>query len=169
MYVRVFACSMLFLFSASTKAEQGCAPGFYPGGSQPGGAICVPIPGYGTTNNTTATGGGAVWANRWGAVALGDGSDGVAVAGVAEGLPSRGKAKRVALNDCKSGGGQNCEVIVAYTNQCVTLATGPGYTSYGHAASIREAEGIAMGKCARESSGACAVLYRACSLPEQIR
>lgn len=169
MHVKVLVFLILLLSGGPARAEQGCAPGFFPGGAQPGGPICVPIPGYGTTNNTTEPGGAAVWAHRWGAVAFGDGSDGIAVTGVAAGLPSRGKAKKVALNDCKSGGGQNCEVVVAYTNQCITVATGSDHTSYASAASLREAEGIAMSKCTRGASGTCSVLYQACSLPEQVR
>lgn len=167
MDVRISACALLFL-AGIVRAEQGCAPGFYPGGSQPGGAICVPIPGYGTTNSTSASG-GPVWASRWGAVAIGETKEGWSVAGSAEGVTSRGKAKRTALEDCKSQGGNACAVFVAYTNQCVALATGPGHTTYGRAASVGEAEAIAVSECQSASSGACAVFYRACSLPEQIR
>ncbi|QNP40871.1 DUF4189 domain-containing protein [Lysobacter solisilvae (ex Woo and Kim 2020)] len=164
------ALAWLFLLICGVaKAEQGCAPGFYPGGMQPGGPICVPSPGYGTTNNTADAGGGTVWANRWGAVALGEGDDGVSVAGVAEGLPSRGKAKRAAITDCESGGGHKCEIFVSYTNQCITLATGGGYTSGGTAASVQEADSVALSRCSANSSGTCRVLYQACSLPEKVR
>ncbi|QNP40870.1 DUF4189 domain-containing protein [Lysobacter terrestris] len=131
---------MLLAFAGAALAEQGCASGFYPGGAQPGGQICVPIPGYGTTNNTGAEG-SSVWANRWGAIAIGNG-----VAGVSEGLPSRGKAKRTALDDCKAGGGMDCKVIVAYVNQCVALATGSGDSSYGRAPSCRSSVSSCSGR-----------------------
>jgi hypothetical protein len=160
---------LLLVICGVARAEQGCAPGFFPGGAQPGGPTCVPIPGYGTTNNVAGPNSRPVWANRWGAVALGEGGDGISVAGVAEGLPSRGKAKRSAIADCKVGGGQKCEVFVSYTNQCITLATGPGYTTSAMAGSIREAESVALSKCSANSSGVCRVLYQACSLPEQVR
>lgn len=168
MSTRVLIFVMLLLAARVVSAEQGCAPGFFPGGMQPGGPICVPIPGYGTTNNTTSTG-DSVWSSRWGAIALGGGVDGVDVAGVSEGLSSSRKAKRAALEDCKSDGGSDCRIIVSYTNQCVALATGPGGTSHGRAASVTRAEVLAMEACSSSSTGRCEVIYSACSMPEQIR
>ena len=158
-----FLSLVLVLFSFGIKAEQGCAPGFFPGGNQPGGPTCIPIPGYGTTNNTTDSS-GAVWANRWGAIAFGGD-----VAGVSEGLPNRRKAKKAALEDCESGGGLNCKVVMTYFNQCAAVATGPGNGSYGQAPSLKVAEDLAMKEWSARSSGSCRVLYSACSMPERIR
>lgn len=162
---------MLFLVGGA-HAEQGCAPGFYPGGTVPNGAICVPIPGYGTTNNTTsgATGGGTFtlpgWANRFGAIAIDDSAKQGGI-GTIEGMPSKGKAKSAALAQCRAtGGGAGCKVKSQYRNGCGAIAWGDAHYSTATGPNLEAASALAVEDCEKHTSN-CKIFYADCSLPER--
>ncbi len=113
---------------------------------------------------TTATS-GPKWAMRWGAIAYGSGGFGAAAE-----MTSVAKAKKAALRACRdSGGGKNCKVALAYSDQCAAYAIGDDY-SVGVARSPipEEAQTLAIASCA-ESTTHCEVTYSACSLPVRIK
>lgn len=157
------------------NAEQGCAPGFFPGGTQPNGPVCVPIPGYGTTNSTTSSPQpNNYWQLTWGAIAT---DEATGATGATVGHFSRGKAKRDAMTRCASLGGRDCKVILAYKNQCAVIADPveggklvPGTSISQSGPSIQEASDVALKSCNERNGGKqCQVLYSDCSKPVLIR
>lgn len=149
-------------------AEQGCAPGFFPGGTQPNGPVCVPIPGYGTTNATTSSSAPAhvpEWATRWGAIAIDETNSGV---GVAAGMSSKRRAEKAAMKGCRAKGGSACKINLIYQNQCAVIAWGDTQASVLGAATIQEASDVALEDCGKRTSN-CRIYYADCSLPERIQ
>lgn len=155
--------SLGLVASGIARAEQGCSDGFYPGGSQPGGQVCVPIPGYGTSGGGNEQP-GERWQNRWGAVAMApDGK-----AGAANDAPSKRQAEKIALGHCKSKGGTNCVVEISYRNSCGAVAWGSGKMSAARAGTVTEASNMALQSCS-EASSECEIYYSGCSLPERVQ
>lgn len=163
---------ILFASSAAAQAEQGCAPGFYPGGTQPNGPICVPIPGYGTTNSTTSSSPTAPqsrWMLTWGAIAK---DSRAGIMGYASGHFSKRAARRAAISECNSAGGGNCEVKLMYENQCAVIAE-PADESiefvtsiFQGGATIEEASHLATANCTKSNGGqACKIFYSNCTAP----
>lgn len=155
------------LVSPCVVAEQGCATGFFPGGTQPNGQICVPIPGYGTTNHT-ATPDISIpqenWARRWGAIAIDDSNSGV---GTAVDMHSKRKAEKAALEQCREKGGDGCKVSHTYSNQCGVIAWGDTHYVTGSAATIEEASELALRSCSAASAN-CRIYYADCSYAERV-
>ena len=155
------------LASGWAQAEQGCAPGFFPGGTQPNGPTCVPIPGYGTTNNTTPPSistPSPQWATRWGAIAIDETNSGV---GVSVSMSSKRKAEKAAMKECRAKGGSSCRINLAYHNQCAVIAWGDTQASVLGASTIQEASAIAMEDCGKHTSN-CRIYYADCSYAERV-
>jgi len=148
------------LLSGSVQAEQGCPDGMYPGGMQPNGPICVPIPGAGGGSQRPVE----HWEDRWGAIAT-DAKNGYM--GVAVGTVSKYIATATALTECRNYGGTECIIDATYANQCVVMAVGSGSYLIKVAPTISQATALAYQEC--ENSGmACKIPYSACSLPERM-
>lgn len=156
----------------AAQAEQGCAQGFYPGGTQPNGPICIPIPGYGTTNNTTSSSPVATssrWMLTWGAIAK---DSGAGIMGYASGHSSKRAARRAAISECNSAGGRACEVKLIYENQCAVIAEPADeriefVTSiFQGGPTIEEASRLAREECTKKNGGqACKIYYSDCTTP----
>lgn len=169
---RVALLFLIFWLSVTARAEQGCAPGFYPGGVQPNGPICIPIPGYGTTNNTNPLSSSKPttrWALTWGAFAS-DATE--AVVGTSTGQFSQRAARREAMKKCSSMGGGNCKVTLAYENQCAVIADPieedfyPRYGSEAGGSTVEVASELALKRCSEKNSGrSCEVIYSNCTAP----
>lgn len=161
--VGLFLLALGVFASGTAGAEQGCSDGFYPGGAQPGGQVCVPIPGYGTS-------GGAdqapveQWRPRWGAIA----TDPSGKTGIAGNASSKAKAERAALSQCKDKGGASCKVQISYRNSCGVLAWGSGYLAVASADTLSEASQLALGNCSKDSPE-CEVFFSDCSYAERVR
>jgi hypothetical protein len=163
---------LLILLVGQAHAEQGCSPGFFPGGAAPNGPTCVPIPGYGTTNNTTsgATKSGAAaqpsWSNRYGAIAIDDSASEGGI-GTSEKMSSQSTAKSAALASCRAtGGGTGCKLKAIYKNGCGVIAWGDAHYSTAVGPSAEDASAAAIKDCSVHTSN-CKVFYSACSLPER--
>lgn len=156
-------------------AEQGCAPGFYPGGMQPNGQICVPIPGYGTTNHISSPSSAqpaAIWSDRWGAVAVTGKSladDGASVVGMASSTSSKREARQEALDHCAEKGGVDCRLQMIYKNQCAAVSWGAEKGRFVVGDSIADAEEQAMRKCIDDGDSDCVIYYSDCSLPVRVQ
>lgn len=164
----------LFIVSGSALAEGACPPGSYPIGGQ-GVQGCAPIPssGAGDAPRSVPTG---KWETRWGAVAEGRNAsnpNGPTATGVAVAQKSKKAATTLAVQECKNVGGADCEVRIAYYNQCVALAdptaaaraSGASTSSIVRAETMAQATKMATERC--ETSGQeCEVVYSACSLSE---
>jgi len=150
---------LVFLASGLVHAEQGCPDGMYPGGMQPNGPVCVPMPGVGGGVQKQVE----RWEDRWGAIAT-DAKNGYM--GVAVDKESKYIAQATALTECRHFGGTECVVAISYANQCAVLATGNDSYLIRAAPTMAEARNAAFQEC--ESSGmVCKIPYSACSLPKR--
>jgi hypothetical protein len=162
-------CLLLFgLLMAGAPVFAQCPAGI-PSAGNPG---CIPpdqsnSPYY-QQNGAGTTQPQAVWADRWGAIAVDKGKQSVGI-GVAEMMASERKAKASAIGDCRAKGGTQCKVVLAYYNQCGVLVAGDaGYTSMGSSTAEKAAK-LGMEQCTKTGLRNCRVYYSACSFPEQVR
>ncbi|SFS16804.1 protein of unknown function [Dyella sp. OK004] len=103
------------------------------------------------------------WVSRWGAIAI---CHRLGHSGSTVNQKSKRDAKRVALQNCNTDGATDCEVALAYHDQCAALAWGGGFSVAAGAATIEEAAALAMRSC--DTQG-CEIVYSECSLPERIQ
>ena len=106
------------------------------------------------------------WADRWGAISVDDAG---AVVGVSTARADKSEATEAAIGDCRSRGGNRCNVQITYTNQCAVLvAADRVYNTYrAETAEIAKRDAL---KICRENGGSnCRVYYSGCSLPERIQ
>jgi hypothetical protein len=109
-----------------------------------------------------------IWADRWGAIAI---DDTVAEGGIGTvvGMPSKRKAEKAALAECRaSGGGAGCKINLSYYNQCGVIAWGQNYATAMGASTIEEASEAAKQKC-DEHTKDCQIYYAECSMAERIQ
>jgi hypothetical protein len=158
-----FPIAFLFFAIAPSSLFAQCAPGI-PGGGNPS---CVPPDVF---YNSLPPGApipdlGPQWETRWGAVAMGGGGFGAITD-----MPSKRKAHKAALAQCKkSGGGNQCKVSISYYNQCAAVAAGDNSATGGGYAPITEtANKLATEQC-QKTGGICRIYYSACSYPVRIR
>ena len=169
---RALLAFMFFSFFSSTALAEGrCPPGQYPIGDEraPG---CAPVPSGGgvVPSGPTPTG---KWEKRWGAVAEDDSANARGVpliTGTSESRKSKRDADATAIEQCRSGGGQKCRVVISYYNQCVAVADpdpakGGGKSVVYRAETKELASQQAMKLCAG-AGGSCSIFYAACSLSE---
>lgn len=155
---------ILLATAGAAHAEGGtCPPGYYPVNS-PGVMGCAPI-----TNSESGgvqrTAPRAAWADRWGAIAT-DGEN--SILGTSVGMRSKRQAEKTALTQCREKGGNQCEVDLAFYNQCAVLVTGDRMFTTQGAASAEEAARIGMERCNKTDVN-CHVYYSDCSFAERIR
>lgn len=152
---------VMLLLSANVEAEQGCPSGMYPGGMQPNGPICVPMPGGAGGSQDPVE----QWEDRWGAIAT-DGKNGYM--GTAVDKRSRYIAEATALTECRNSGGTECIIAATYANACAVMATGEYSYLIKAAPTLAQATALAYREC--EKSGMdCTIPYSACSLSERVR
>lgn len=172
--MRSYAALMLLFVSFGVYAEGRCPPGQYPVGDQNAGG-CAPIPGGGAAGQWQRPAG--EWQTRWGAVAEDFSAaerGGATSTGVAESRRSKREAGKVAIEQCKKGGGQDCRVVASYYNQCIAIADplpkskgGPGgASSIISAITADVARSEALKRCGAGSGAPCTVAYSACSMSE---
>lgn len=162
---------LLLLLGSTVHAEGECPPGMFPTnppGTQ-GPVGCAPIPGYDQQQQAQPQQPQSPppqWATRWGAIAT-DGPGGHL--GAVTGLTSKSDAQRLAIADCHAKGGIQCEVEVAYDNECAAMVLGHKEHSSNAAATTDEAVSLGMKICANAGDTNCHVYYSACSLPIRIQ
>lgn len=101
------------------------------------------------------------WEKTWGAIAPSP-VDGIL--GTSVGESTEEEAKRVALSDCQAKGGAECNINLAYHNQCAVMIAGEKFiNSFGNA-TIAEAEQRGLEHC-RQRDSKCRVYYSACTEP----
>src|SRR3546814_14268128 len=91
------------------------------------------------------------WSDSWGAIA----SDGNGAAGIATAFPSKRKAKKGAISECKKRGGGKCTIWRTFMNQCAAVIAGEGPSATAHAPTKREAIARGKEKCRRAGGGVC--------------
>jgi hypothetical protein len=108
----------------------------------------------------------AVWADRWGAIAVDENSG---KAGTVEGEPSKSAANRVALEKCAENGGVGCNILLTFHNQCAAIAQNPGEGALSASGNPTKegAEQDAIARC--HEGNACKIVYSECSFAERVR
>ena len=154
---RLLMAGALFA-SGAACAEQGCPNGMYPGGAQPNGPICVPIPGAGGGGVTP----GPRWRDRWGAIAT-DYKHGYV--GVADRMVSRQRAEATAIERCRQREDSDCLLDITYVNRCAAYVNGADSHWVSGGVTVVEAVNKAMRDCSAAGE-TCSIFYQACSLPE---
>lgn len=105
------------------------------------------------------------WRTTWGAIAT-DNVKGV-LGSVVE-RASKNDASNAALAECRSKGGADCKVDLAYFNQCAAVVVGAKeYRLYG-AATVDEAAQRGLNVCNKSDSN-CRVYFTECSKPIFVR
>lgn len=163
------AMAFWLFFLGKATAEQGCPPGFFPGGTQPNGPICVPIPGYSGPAKAPVQGPPEPrWESRWGAFAVGISDQSGGILGAASQSLTEQQAEEKALADCAQKGGKSCQLTLTFHDQCGAVAWGDQrVTAYG-AATIDVASTLAMKRCA-EIADNCSIYHVDCSYPARVR
>ena len=150
-------------WSGLAAAEGGCPPGQYPY-ETPQARQCVPIPG----GSTSASQSSAVYEDRWGAIAV-DGSVSAGGIGTSTNMPSKRKAEKAAIAQCRAtGGGNGCEVDLSYYNQCAVIASGDRYMQSFSGAAIESTSQRALEACNRKTTN-CTIYYSGCSYPQRVQ
>ncbi|KAF1707043.1 DUF4189 domain-containing protein [Pseudoxanthomonas sacheonensis] len=163
---QILLMSLILLgVNGGVHAEGGCPSGMIP---YRGTDIssCGPIPSgyYGRDDSSTEPSQSPViWADKWGAIALSKTNNSV---GVATGTPSKQAAQNSAVKDCVEAGGQNCEVVLSYNNQCAAMAWGDTRVGTARAGTIEIASQQAMQSCIAKSNE-CRIVYSNCSFAER--
>lgn len=106
----------------------------------------------------------AKWVDSWGAIA----TDGVSVAGAVTDFPSKQKAKKAALDECRKRGGGKCVVKTVYKNQCAVIIAGEAKSATANAPTEEEATELGMQTCKRTGAINCRVYYSGCSLAKRV-
>lgn len=106
-----------------------------------------------------------IWADRWGAIAFDNTNGGV---GMAASMPSKSKAEKAAMDQCRARGGGGCWIELTYHNQCAAIAWGSSYATTASAATTDQASARAIQTCSQKSDS-CKVVYAECSMSERIQ
>ncbi|WP_229631370.1 DUF4189 domain-containing protein [Pseudomonas syringae] len=174
--LKILPLLFIMAFASNTVAEGACPPGQYQIGGQ-GAVACAPIPQENSVQQQpVAPRPTGEWIKTWGAIAMGS-SDSVPNYGVTTGKPSKAEAEQDALQRCASRGQKNCQIGLAYINQCAVIAEpqlngkpfANGSSEFIGANTLSEASKLAKEKCSvnnQETPGAeCVIIYNACSEP----
>lgn len=148
-------------------AEHGCQDGFIPV-NQGSGQTCVAdynLPYWKNQSNAASAPVGPRWKTTWGAIATDGGNS---ILGTSVGMYSKRQAEKAALAQCREKGGSQCEVDLAFYNQCAVLVTGDRMFTTQGAASAEEAARIGMERCNKTDVN-CHVYYSDCSPAERVR
>ena len=169
MMLKVVLLSFAMAFAGSARAEGNCPPGQYAIGGQGVGA-CAPIQQQGSQPAPAPRPSGR-WIKTWGAVAMG--SLGLERNyGVTTGKLSKEAAESDALARCAKHGEKDCQIGLAYFNQCVAIGEPQingkpnliGDVQFFGAESVEKASASAMAACERDNpENQCKVIYKACS------
>lgn len=154
-------------WSSGANAEGRCPPGQYPVGGQGVGG-CAPIPGAGSGNQQPATQMQTrQYERRFGAIA---GSASTTAAGAAYAKKTRNSAVEQAMAECQRDGAPDCEVLMEYSNQCVSWVaaqpSGQGGVAAGETPSLALQNANAV--CKPHPGSTCREVYAACSPAEPV-
>lgn len=111
------------------------------------------------------------WKRTWGTIAIDIATDGEpGIFGAWSTETSRRKAKRFALQECQAGGGDDCQVVLLFADQCGALALpNPVFGKrYGARAATtpEEASRLALEECGDPE---CQVVFVDCTAPVRVR
>jgi len=158
---KVLITAALLIAGNLALAQTACPQGVAAGGAQCGPATLV-NPKYGERVPPETN---ILWADRWGAIA----SDNVATYGIVTDLPSKRKARRAAVDECKRRGGGDCVVAREFVNQCAVVIAGDSGTNIVNAVTVKRATHLAMQDCESQGNKSCWIFWSGCSLAQRIQ
>lgn len=109
--------------------------------------------------------GGAIWEDRFAAVATGKRASGFTASGP---TASKRGAERSALAGCQEKGGDDCKIVMSYVNSCAAIVWGLQHRTGAYGPTVEDAVEQATQRCAQMTED-CQVFFSACSLPERVR
>jgi hypothetical protein len=153
------------LCAGAQSAYSQCAPGI-PSAGNPG---CIPPNQQNSPYYQDSTPAPQApprqWGDGWGAISLDFSKGGRGSAGQ---MQSKAAAERAAIQDCMKDGGEKCETVMTFVNQCAAIAQplSGGDMSTATAATASEANDRAIRRCGDDK--ACKVFIAQCSLPVRL-
>lgn len=91
------------------------------------------------------------------------------ISGIVAELSSKRKAIKAAISECKLRGGENCEIVATYKNQCLVVVSSGNKSQIVNAATIERATEIATHDCEADGSTDCHLYYSGCSVAKRVR
>ena len=158
MRIEVIVLAILVTLCDVAFAQTACPQGVAAGSAQCGPSSLVNPDDSGYRSKTPVLP-KEKWSDSWGAIA----SDGNGVAGIATDFPSKRKAKKGAISECKKRGGGKCKVWRTFMNQCAAVIAGEGLSATANAPTRREAIDLRMKHCRRDGGADCRVYWSGCS------
>ncbi|GAB3303689.1 hypothetical protein GCM10027564_02640 [Luteimonas notoginsengisoli] len=151
---------LLTIASSGAWAQTACPQGVASGSAQCGPSTMI------EPASTIAPPASQIrWADSWGGMAS-DVENGIS--GIVTDLPSKRRAKRAAIEECKVRGGVECVVAITYKNQCLVVVD--GNKSYiVSSPTIGRATRLAMQDCVKGGGTDCHVYYSGCSTAKRIQ
>lgn len=163
----LYLVGALVLMPVFAFAEGGtCPAGYYPiGGGDSGWSSCAPLPESGGTSSSPPIINSQVWKTQWISIATG-----VGAYGVGKDQPSRRKAEKAAIADCRTKGGENCRVAVSTYNQCAAISGGSTTLFSAWDDTLEGVERRSVDICQdKQGNMNCQVYYADCSYPKRMR
>lgn len=154
---------MMMLLSIGPVSAQTACPQGVGGGSAQCGPSSLVHPEYGSRSNGPVLP-AEKWSDSWGAMA----NDQNGMVTVVTDFPSKRKAKKGAVADCKKQGGEKCKAWYTFKNQCAALTGGETRAAAAQARTMRESIEIAKEFCRKDGGTDCPVLWSGCSHPWRI-
>ncbi|MFS8430302.1 DUF4189 domain-containing protein [Xanthomonas campestris pv. plantaginis] len=160
--MRFFALLLAFSipFIPASSWAQGCPIGQYQIGGQ-GAVACAPIPQGNSIQQEPRPSG--KWIETWGAIASDDEGGNL---GVSTGILKRKNAEKDAVEKCERESQKKCTVVMAYNNQCASVARpdGKGTITYNRGPSAEGTSQNALSECQKENnSSKCSIIYENCT------
>ena len=150
----------ILLVGKAAFAQTACPQGAGAGSAQCGPSSLVNGDEPGSQTRSRHSLPSVKWADGWGAIA----GDGVSTFGVATDYPSKRKAKRAAIEDCRKRGGGRCKVNHVFANQCAAIIAGETMSATANAPTSDEAISLGMQTCGQGGGTNCHVYWYGCSL-----
>jgi hypothetical protein len=157
----ILAVVMLLLTGNIAFAQTACPQGVAAGSAQCGPSSQID-PEHGVPVPSKPN---IIWADSWGAIA----SDGVSTYGIVTDFPSKRKARKAAVNECKKRGGGRCVSAREFVNQCAVVIAGDSGTNIVNAVTVERATELAMRDCKSEGNSNCWTFWSGCSLAKRIQ
>jgi len=158
----IMAAVLLLMASNIALAQTACPQGVASGSAQCGPSSQVDPEHTGASAPIKPN---IIWADSWGAIA----SDGVSTYGIVTDFPSKRKARKAAIEECKRRGGGRCVSAREFVNQCAVVVAGNSGTNIVNAVTVERATELAMQDCRSQGNTSCWTFWSGCSLAWRVQ
>ena len=156
-------CALMLVVSGTVLAQTACPQGVAAGGAQCGPSSLVDPngPSYAPSAPVPPP---IRWEDSWGAIA----DDGNGQYGIVTDMPSKRRAKKAAIQECRRRGGGKCTVGITYKNQCAVVVMGSTRSNVVHARTIDKAAEIGTAACHERNDVNCRIYWSGCSHAKRV-